>query len=907
MAFTDIRTPEAHAAVLGEAVIDPHTNEIEYSAAHNAAAQMHGWEAHKIATTEAFTLQEGYYQAALVAALAGDVPYTSALSPYALAGAVPPIGPGKHLVLHSALTPWVTFEDIELPATSAQVFDYIVKAYGYLDGTPTTRVTETATLRVTRDGSGNASLLSVASPFADSRLRVTVGTDDITIDVRAHATEDWIWDTEAIRSTQDRSISVTLEDGTVVAVSGIRANRGAIAGVLDLDSGPLSLVQPDDLAVLGSPFSLLLGDHLKGDDASFESPGATFGLVDAASVGALDRVANYPDSTGALNATLLRPTSANSGHSLLVYPDLVSGNGPHILEYFVKASGYNRIRLQAILIGGVWHLYQVGVNLDTGELINDGSTHITNSITGYPLVVSRCPNGWWRVAMTFLPQSGATNVYQIEVGNNSGGGDSYSFAGNESSGVLIEGPYLRRIRQTNALPSWNQTTDSKCPVIFPFLCPAKSPSILAEGCGSGTFEAKAISATDWGGTAPLTIHLLGRLLTETVPAADGCVVRLRDTAGTNYLEIGYRNVASAPYLYARQVVAGGNDISAVSTLRASHVPVCRSLVFGANTVQFYADGEFDGAAKAFVFQAFTPTVIEVGNVSGDWTHALSRHSITNASRNQSQVQADATALMAGIGLPLGPWEIIALFGQSNSMRRGGGTKLRQLIGPDFTIPVPCCFAHENLNPPGTQTIASNGFIPIGSFPIHGASRLIDDDSLATWGLEYMMARLLHRADPRRKLVVVQYGMGGAGWTNWAPSVAGPMFAPWIARLQAKQTLIAVPSRVSYAVSSLGEGECGPGVTANIMETLVRSTISGLRTSLADSAIKSIILRMGNWQRALAPYTDVVNAGFEQYAATDPLCRTVDADNVLGFGDGIHSTHEAMVELGTRLGQSVLSF
>jgi hypothetical protein len=222
MAYNDIRTPEGHAAVLGEVTLDPETQELDYSVAHNAASQLHGWSAHKLATTEAFTLLEGYYQEALTAALAGSVPYTSALSPYALSGVVPPIGPGKHLVVHSALTPWITFEDLELPATSTQVFDYVVKAYGYLESTPTTRVNETATIRVTRDSSGNASLLSLAAPFSDSRLRVTVGTDDITIDVQAHASQDWIWDTEAVRQLGgNATILAILPNGTSEVVSSL--------------------------------------------------------------------------------------------------------------------------------------------------------------------------------------------------------------------------------------------------------------------------------------------------------------------------------------------------------------------------------------------------------------------------------------------------------------------------------------------------------------------------------------------------------------------------------------------------------------------------------------------------------------------------------------------------------------
>lgn len=224
MAYNDVRTPEQHAAVTGNASLDD--GDVVYSVGHLGAAQMHGWEAHKRATTEAFTLIEGYYLEAIDAALAGGAPYESALSPYANVASPPAIGPGKHLVTHSALEPWVTFEDIELPGSATQVYDYTVRAYGYRLDAPTTRVNEIVVLRVTRDGSGDASLLTPAEPFADTRLRITVSDDDVTVDVRAHATQDWVWDTEMTRGAvgaASASISLRLPNGDSVAASGLTA------------------------------------------------------------------------------------------------------------------------------------------------------------------------------------------------------------------------------------------------------------------------------------------------------------------------------------------------------------------------------------------------------------------------------------------------------------------------------------------------------------------------------------------------------------------------------------------------------------------------------------------------------------------------------------------------------------
>lgn len=86
-----VATPEEHAAatdnvkelrgartINGKATIGR-----TLSAAHMAAAQLHGWEAHKAATVEPFQLTREDYAAALKVAQEGGSPHAPALSPYA--------------------------------------------------------------------------------------------------------------------------------------------------------------------------------------------------------------------------------------------------------------------------------------------------------------------------------------------------------------------------------------------------------------------------------------------------------------------------------------------------------------------------------------------------------------------------------------------------------------------------------------------------------------------------------------------------------------------------------------------------------------------------------------------------------------------------------------------------------
>lgn len=85
-----LATPEEHAAATGNVLELKSRRTIggaslgsTYKPAHAAAAQLHGWEAHKAATVEPFKLTREAYVAALAAAMSGEDPHEDALSPYA--------------------------------------------------------------------------------------------------------------------------------------------------------------------------------------------------------------------------------------------------------------------------------------------------------------------------------------------------------------------------------------------------------------------------------------------------------------------------------------------------------------------------------------------------------------------------------------------------------------------------------------------------------------------------------------------------------------------------------------------------------------------------------------------------------------------------------------------------------
>lgn len=85
-----LATPEAHATATnnllqlkGRRTVNGAHSGTAFSAKHAAAAQLHGWNAHKQATTEELLISEADYLAALEVAHVGGEAHAPALSPFA--------------------------------------------------------------------------------------------------------------------------------------------------------------------------------------------------------------------------------------------------------------------------------------------------------------------------------------------------------------------------------------------------------------------------------------------------------------------------------------------------------------------------------------------------------------------------------------------------------------------------------------------------------------------------------------------------------------------------------------------------------------------------------------------------------------------------------------------------------
>jgi hypothetical protein len=98
----ELQTPEEHARALGHVTEYQEPFRVRgapgmktaYSWQHGAAAQLHGWNQHKLDSAEPFRLSRVAYEAALLAASTADErgnyhPHPAALSPFAPKSEVP--------------------------------------------------------------------------------------------------------------------------------------------------------------------------------------------------------------------------------------------------------------------------------------------------------------------------------------------------------------------------------------------------------------------------------------------------------------------------------------------------------------------------------------------------------------------------------------------------------------------------------------------------------------------------------------------------------------------------------------------------------------------------------------------------------------------------------------------------
>jgi hypothetical protein len=135
-----------------------------------------------------------------------------------------------------------------------------------------------------------------------------------------------------------------------------------------------------------------------------------------------------PDGTN--TADKITPTSSLTQHLIYYDGGGTLFNGDYSLSVFVKASGYSKVALRESFSTGIYASF----NLTTSTVI-DSSPNQTNTITNVG-------NGWYRISFTASATITA-NLGIIALPDSYTTGDPFnSFAGDDTSGVLVWGAQL---------------------------------------------------------------------------------------------------------------------------------------------------------------------------------------------------------------------------------------------------------------------------------------------------------------------------------------------------------------------------------------------------------------------------------------------------------------------------------
>lgn len=143
------------------------------------------------------------------------------------------------------------------------------------------------------------------------------------------------------------------------------------------------------------------------------------------------RTGNQISPSGGTDAIKLVPSTANANHIISqVITAGVIGNTSYVLSFFVKAAGYNRVRLRAA--DSVSYRGEVVVNLAAGTITAGNTTALLTPLA----------DGWFRVSSSFLIANGATNLsISAWVYDDSG---AATFAGDGVKGILITGAQIEK-------------------------------------------------------------------------------------------------------------------------------------------------------------------------------------------------------------------------------------------------------------------------------------------------------------------------------------------------------------------------------------------------------------------------------------------------------------------------------
>lgn len=240
------------------------------------------------------------------------------------------------------------------------------------------------------------------------------------------------------------------------------------------------------------------------------------------------RTGNQISPSGGTDAIKLVPSTANANHIISqVITAGVIGNTSYVLSFFVKAAGYNRVRLRAA--DSVAYRGEVVVNLADGTITAGNTTALLTPLA----------DGWFRVSSTFLIANGATNLsISAWVYDDSG---AATFAGDGVKGILITGAQIEKGSVLTSPILTGATTVTR---------PAASAVIAANGASS----IKVTYST--GETTTLTF---GSASSVVLPAAS-------EPWGTRYITkieyIGGTPVYDESKLPAKSIWWQGNEYSA---------------------------------------------------------------------------------------------------------------------------------------------------------------------------------------------------------------------------------------------------------------------------------------------------------------------------------------------------------